>query len=277
MTMVSLTVLAEDSSPQRGLKGEHGLCLLLEVDGARVLFDSGQSGLAVENARVMGTSLEGVHDVVLSHGHYDHAGGLPALLGAVGALRVHAHPAVFSARFRRQGERRVPIGSPATSDELRAAGAELHLHAGPRRLPWGGILTGAIERRDPSEQRLVGEVSGPEGFVTDPIDDDQALALPTREGLVILVGCSHAGLFATIDAARAAAGVERVRAIIGGFHMLGDPDEVIDRAAARLGALEPALLAPCHCTGLRAQAALMRAFPGRVRCLATGDRVSLTD
>lgn len=272
-----LTALVEDSAHERGLKGEHGLSLLVEGPSGDALFDVGQTGLFLENARFLGRDLSGVSEVVLSHGHYDHGDGLPALARHVAPrpLVVRAHPAALERKLARKGAHLEDIGLSWRPEELVQGGwaPTLTAEAGP--LPWGGWLTDRIPRRPGARHHAIGFVgTPPEDLAADPLDDDRALVLPTDRGLVVLLGCAHAGLVNSLEAARELLGEERIHAVVGGFHLLAaEADEVAESISA-LRALGVARVAAGHCTGLRAQAALLDAFPGRAPRLATG--VSLT-
>ena len=141
ITIVADNVVASGA----GVLGEHGLALHVEADGQAFLFDTGQSGIAIGNAARLGVNLGAVETVVLSHGHYDHTGGLAVFTNAFGPHRIVAHPGVFESKYAtcKETEPR-RIGCPVSTEYLARRGAALHLEAGPQELGPGLMTTGAI-------------------------------------------------------------------------------------------------------------------------------------
>jgi len=261
---MTVDVLVEASAHRPTMRGEHGLALLVTTTAGRLLFDAGQSALMLDNAAILGISMDGLTRVVLSHGHYDHGGGIPALAERNGPCTVFAHPAAFDRKLEKTGvgDRDIGLRWPDSNDIVRSTASS------PRVLPGGFVTTGSIPRLNTHEQHLVG---------TDPLIDEQALIVPTTKGAVVLVGCAHAGLGNTLAAVRALVGPGPLRAVLGGFHLLHATDDDLAVEVARLSAEDVGLWGPCHCTGRRAQADMLRAMPGRVRCLATGDRLTFEE
>jgi 7,8-dihydropterin-6-yl-methyl-4-(beta-D-ribofuranosyl)aminobenzene 5'-phosphate synthase len=251
---------------------EHGLSLLVSVtlQGARrmVLFDTGSTvdGLA-HNLRVLGVNLEEIDAIVLSHGHFDHTTGLNGLASRLGQLRpLVVHPD-FWLRRRIAIPGREPYELPTTSEQkVRDAGFPVIERREPSLLLEGSLLvTGEIERTTDFEQGLaVHQAFRDEQWQPDPlIFDDQALvANLSGRGLVVITGCGHAGVINTIRHARKLTGIDRVYAVVGGFHLATPASEsVIWQTVEALGQLEPQVVVPAHCTGWRATHALAAAFP----------------
>jgi 7,8-dihydropterin-6-yl-methyl-4-(beta-D-ribofuranosyl)aminobenzene 5'-phosphate synthase len=251
---------------------EHGLSFLVSVtSGERhrsVLFDTGSTvGGLVHNLRALGVDPGEIETVVLSHGHFDHTTGLNGLakrLQPPPSLVVHPE---FWLRRRVAIPGREPFELPTTSQErVRAAGFRVIEGRQPSSLLDGGLLvTGEIERTTEFEQGFAFHQAFRDGeWQPDPlISDDQALVAHVRgKGLVVITGCGHAGVVNTVRYARKLTGVDRVCAVIGGFHLatlLFEP--IIEPTVAALRELGPAVLAPTHCTGWRATHALAAAFP----------------
>ncbi|MDI6709890.1 MAG: MBL fold metallo-hydrolase [Bacillota bacterium] len=278
MTSMKVTMVCENTvGTPAGLTGEWGLGMLVEIPGLTVLFDTGAQGALVPNARTLGIDLDRVDVVVLSHGHYDHTGGLPAFLRyRRRRLPVVAHPDVFTPRFIREDGGLRHIGVPFRRVELESLGADFQLGAGPRELAPGLFAGGEVPRRlsfEKGDRRLVlldGEREKP-----DPLRDDLSLYAVTPRGLVIILGCAHAGVANIVTHAREVTGVERVHAIIGGTH-LGAVDPAQQEATVDyLRALDVELLAANHCTGLPMAAALARVFRERFRFAPAGSRFVL--
>lgn len=267
---MKITILADNTALfDRMFIAEHGFAAFIEAEGRRILFDTGYSGAFLVNAEKMQIDLLDLDYIVLSHGHFDHTGGLWHLLhrfmeatieGTAHRLpRVIAHPRCFLPRPK------LPIadnGSILTADAVRRA-LPLELSVGPVQLSPNLFFLGEIERKfpfevvDPGPRRIV----LPDGSIEeDRILDDTSLAFRGRDGLVVITGCAHAGICNTIEHAKKICGEERVQDIIGGLH-LQKPGAQLDGTLAYLRELKPAALHACHCTSLAAKIALAQVAP----------------
>jgi 7,8-dihydropterin-6-yl-methyl-4-(beta-D-ribofuranosyl)aminobenzene 5'-phosphate synthase len=248
-----------------GLLAEHGLAILVEAHGKRVLFDAGQTNTALHNARQLGLELTAVDAIVLSHGHYDHTGGLRSVLQEMSRagrqLPVFAHPQVFAPRYSlREGERARYTGLPFREEELAALGAQFHYSAGPMEIFPGIWTTGEVPRHSFEQVDDALRVQAPEGWRQDEVADDQGLVVRTPRGLVVVLGCAHSGIVNTLDYVRQFTGESRLHAVVGGTHL----------GLGTKGKLEPSLqalkemgierLGVSHCTGPLAAARLAEAF-----------------
>jgi len=251
---------------------EHGLSFLVSVTSGEsrrsLLFDTGSSvGVLVHNLDALGVDPREIETVVLSHGHFDHTMGLNGLVERLQPLPpLLVHPDVWLKR-RVAIPGREPWELPTTSQEkVRAAGFEVLENRQPSSLLDGSLLvTGEIERTTEFERGLPVQQALRDGeWQPDPfIHDDQALVADVRgKGLVVITGCCHAGLINTVLHARKLTGIDRVFAVVGGFH-LGTAafEPAIPPTVAALAEFEPQVVAPTHCTGWRAIHALAAAFP----------------
>lgn len=261
---VKITTICENRTPRSGLLGEHGLSMLLEAGGKKILFDTGAGATLACNAARLGLDLTGLDAVVLSHGHYDHTGGLKWVLGiqVPASLAVYGHPDIFGEKHasRKNGPPEY-IGIPWKREDAEALGARFCLGREPADLGGGIRSTGEIPRspRAAKEESpfLVREGGG---FAEDRLLDDQALVVESSAGLIVLLGCAHAGLIETLEHVLSLTGESRIYALLGGTHLSSVPEERLDEIAAALRRFAPEIIAPCHCSGIRATAALHRAF-----------------
>jgi 7,8-dihydropterin-6-yl-methyl-4-(beta-D-ribofuranosyl)aminobenzene 5'-phosphate synthase len=268
-----LTFLVDNQAGE-GLVGEHGFSVWIESQGRHILFDTGQGPALKANADALGVDLALTEMLVLSHGHYDHTGGISTVIQAAGEVDVYCHPAFRIKRYALKAGKAEAIHIPQTS-----AGALAELPAGRlHRVMESCMLTDAIGITGPIPRLTDFEDTGgpfyldPEGTSPDPIEDDQALWIQTEEGVVILAGCCHAGLVNTVNFVRLLSNGMRVRAVLGGFHLMNAGLERLGRTIDSLARLEAELILPCHCTGEPATNAIESALPGIVRRGASGSK-----
>ncbi|MBU0908065.1 MAG: MBL fold metallo-hydrolase [Proteobacteria bacterium] len=233
-------------------------------------------GLLADNAGKLKIGLEQTDILVLSHGHHDHTGRIPLVLKAARKAKVYCHPGVVQPRYStRNGTAKaihMPRESMAAIDKLPTE----KLNWMPRaRLVARGIgLTGPIPRETDYE-----DTGGPffldhQGKRADPIDDDLVLWIRTEQGLVVCVGCCHAGIVNTIKHVFRLSGMRTLRALIGGFHLLNADDKRLAQTIAALRSFAPELIVPCHCTGAKAMQMLTSSFGERVEPGRAGARYS---
>ncbi|ABO49964.1 beta-lactamase domain protein [Desulforamulus reducens MI-1] len=259
---LKITVIAENDVKKRYLLAEHGLSLLVKIGNYQLLFDTGQ-GLAIEsNVRAMQLDLTKINAMALSHGHYDHTGGLKRALALSGPKPIYAHPGVFDDKYstNREGEHK-SVGIPFSKKELEMLGAEFHLQSTPIHLGSDIILSGQIPRTTDFEEindRFVIKKDGK--YEVDPLLDDQALFIKTAKGVVVIVGCSHSGIINILKYARQLTGEEDIYAVVGGTHLVEANEERLHRTIEELRAMKVEKLAVSHCTGFQAQVKLKETF-----------------
>ncbi len=284
---LNLTVLVEDYAGY-GSKflGQHGISILAEaiVNGRKykVLFDTGTSHEPVlHNANLLKAGLNDVNYVVISHSHYDHTGGLPGLLETLpSGIPVVAHPEIFKASYALEPHLRYigPTPNPSTLRRVvEEGGMNWLLSRTPVKLFEGAYTTGEIppQSREGFERELTikvfKEVDGE--LVRDFIEDEVGLAFITDEGLVVLGGCSHPGIVSIVRKSMEVTGVNEVRAVIGGFHLVSASEERISSTIKAFKDLGVKEVYAGHCTGLRAEASLQEAFGRSFRKLHSGMRI----
>lgn len=254
-------VLSDNTAGAPNFLAEHGLSLLVRTADGDMLMDVGQGIAAMHNMELLRVSLDGLQGVILSHGHYDHTAGLPLLLTKKAPVKVCAHPWILEDKYYRIGESKRFIGIPWRREYLETLGADFELESSPRELLPGMTLTGEIPRVTDFElgdPNLVVDRGG--DLFPDPFLDDQALVIDDPQGLVIILGCAHAGIINTITYARQITGKSRIRAAIGGSHLAFLSQEQLERTIEELKMMEPELLAFSHCTGQVAARRLSQEF-----------------
>jgi 7,8-dihydropterin-6-yl-methyl-4-(beta-D-ribofuranosyl)aminobenzene 5'-phosphate synthase len=270
-TAMKITILVDDRA-LKGLEAEHGLSFWIEADGKHILFDAGQGSAFESNARILGVDFRKTDILVLSHGHYDHTGGIPRILQEAPNVHVYCHPEIGRARYTIRNAIPKPIQMPLESQAALDLLPRGHLHWVRHRLALSDKinLTGPIPRETSFEDTGGPFFLDPRGTRADPIEDDLALWIHTDEGAIVCVGCSHSGLVNTLSHVRRLSDGAGVRAVIGGFHLLQAGRERLGQTMAALRSLDPDMVVPCHCTGHDAVQALQEALGERVTLGAAG-------
>lgn len=280
---VKLTVLVEDSvnAEKDNLMAKHGLSFFVEAatsDGEiSVMMDTGPSSEALlHNIDVMGINLRKTDVITLSHGHYDHVGGLIEVLKCIGKqVPVVVHPKIFNPKFKVK-----PVlmfrGAPFTSSDVEMAGGVLLYAKNPVTITEGITTTGEVERSLALES-VEGFWTVDDGrFVRDVMLDDQALLIDVEgKGLVVMTGCAHSGVVNTVRHAKKVTGANKVYAVLGGFHLASAKSNRIEATVKELEKLDLECIGPSHCTGSKVVKRFKKAFGDHCVSLQTGDIVEL--
>lgn len=264
---MKITILTDNTVVSRNMRGEHGLSFLINTGENCLLFDTGQGLVLDDNARTMGLELDAVDTVVFSHGHYDHTGGLASVLRATTRpLAVYAHPEAFLPKYAKEKSETRAIGMPGECVvAVRDSGCCLISSRQSEQVVTGVRTTGEILRQHPEEAITEPFFRDLEGREADLLQDDQALFMDTAQGLVVLLGCAHAGLINTLDHVQELTPGRSIRAVIGGMHLNSATDSRIQWTTGELNRFKINMLVPLHCTGQKAVAAFWAAFPGACR------------
>ena len=263
--VISRPSTIRDGEVKNSILAEHGFSAIIKttVNGMTrtMLFDFGFSPIgAAFNARALDIPMKEVEIMALSHGHSDHTGGIAELTRMIGrpGIELVVHPTVFAypryIKVSKDFKRRFP---KLTRESLEAQGIRVIETTAPYPLLDGqALFLGEVERTTPFEKGLPNACrensNGEEEW--DPMEDDTGIAMHVKgKGLVVLSGCSHSGIVNTVTHARKVAGVKKVHAIMGGFH-LGGPlfESIVEPTTEGLRAFSPDYVIPCHCTGRKA-------------------------
>jgi len=253
-----LTIIFENHAGWRkGFLGYHGFSALVEHRERKVLVDTGTDGsVLLHNMNALGISPGEIDAIFLTHGHYDHTGGLKAFLQERGRIDVYAHPSIFQRRVALKPKLR-EIGIPFTREELEDLGARFHLSPKPREFLPDFISSGEIERKH--WDRAVGYLVENGEYVKDPVRDDMALIVDLGKEVAVITGCGHSGILNIAEQAMKLTG-KPVGALIGGFHLRGAKRVLLDDAIWGLNSLKVGKLHAGHCTGIDEYAYLKAHF-----------------
>jgi len=296
---VTRTGLVHHFDPKaRPLLAENGFSILVETFNGRhrstVLFDCGLSGIVIEhNFAALGIDPSAIDHIAISHGHFDHHGGLSRVLDLIGhPVPVVAHPDAFHPRYLMlsSGETAAYYNAALDKSDLHGRGARFVDARDPLPLGDGIISSGEIERTIPFENLQPGDFRdslGPGIYqivdgraMFDIVPDELAVIVNVKsEGLVVISACGHAGIINTVSHAQAITGIDRLALIMGGFHLgfPGTPQDKRDSTVTELKRFGAAQIAPMHCTGFKCMADVARELPDAFVQYSVGTRFHVGD
>jgi len=254
-----------------GALGEPGYSVYMEDGDTRLLLDTGETGILTKNARAFGVDLDGLDYVVLSHGHFDHCNGLPTLWAEadVRETTLLLHPDALLPK--RKGER---LNGACFTPEEAAAHMRVQYRREPLQLTERLWFLGEIPRvTDFEAQRTGWERKRAGVWEADLMTDDTALAYRSDEGVFVVTGCSHSGICNILTHAARVCGDDRIRGVLGGFHLL-ETGPQLDRTAEWLREKQIPMLCPCHCVSLFGKIALANRTP--IREIGVGTRIEVS-
>lgn len=265
--MKNKIVLLSDNQAGPGMMAEHGLAIWIQTDGRRVLFDTGQSMDFSINADTLGVDWRKADTLVLSHGHYDHTTGVSGVIEQIPGIHLYCHVSALQPRYAagKNGARKIHMPDAAMVAIAQLPSAQVHWVNRDMRLSEHMGVTGPIPRDTDYEDPGGAFFLDPECTRPDIIEDDQAMWINTDRGLIVCVGCSHAGIVNTLHHVRRVSGQTGIRAVIGGFHLVNADGRRLESTLKALRELSPEMVIPCHCTGAQAVRALHSVLGDKVR------------
>lgn len=264
---IKATVLVENSVfGNLGAIAEHGWAVFLETPHGNFLFDTGQGKALLNNAQVFRKDLSSLSGIILSHHHIDHTGGLWDALKAVATkpIDVYTHPGLFNEGYVKRGSSTVFGGLPYRRVLLENAGANFRFNTDFTEIVPQVYLTGEVFRTttfEHGEDDLL--LQTPDGLIKDPLTDDQSLVITTEQGLLVILGCAHAGIVNILNYARQKTGDNRILAVIGGTHLWPVTSEQKEKSLSALAAMDIGRIGVSHCTGFEMSVRLAQQFGER--------------
>jgi 7,8-dihydropterin-6-yl-methyl-4-(beta-D-ribofuranosyl)aminobenzene 5'-phosphate synthase len=248
---ITISILADDRVTKSGFIAEHGFSAFVKTDDEAFLFDAGQGMVLHHNARMMGINLCDNENVILSHGHYDHANGV-RMLYCNSKIRIYSHPVILQSRFKKTApDEYKNIGIEWLDNAVVTDKIEWNLSEQPQVLSGNLVLSGQIPRItdfEASDEPFY-ILNEQRRYEPDEILDDQALFISTKLGIIIVTGCAHSGLVNTVLHARKVLNQDKIHAIVGGTHLLHASTERLAKTVQFLQSAGVDLLYAGHCTG----------------------------
>ena len=285
-SLIQITVVVENTVAmsfrtgiKQGLLGEHGLALLIEMEGRRWLFDTGRGKALMPNMEVLGIEADSIDGLIISHTHMDHFGSMRALLEKRSlSLPIYAHPSFFARRYKKVADKLQQKGVPWLREELETLGAQFVLQSEPGFLAPTLWISGEIPRRWDFEalgDKYYIDEGSKEGPRPDILMDDQSLVLLGKNGAWIVTGCAHAGICNVISYFKEQFPGKRICGVIGGLHLYQADLLRIEKTSAIMKENSLALLAVGHCTGTKESWQLATSLDIELTPLNTGETLRL--
>lgn len=264
---IYIKILIENTAYKAGLKTEHGLSFWIEYGNNKILFDTSQSNAILDNAKALNINLAQTDAIILSHGHYDHTGGLHSVINIASNAKVYLHPAATEPKYSQKTSKPKYIGM---SDSVKKAveGCQITWTATPAVIFPGMSVTGQIPRLNDYEDVGGAFFIDENCHKPDKLLDDQSLFIESSKGLVVIFGCAHAGVVNTIDYISKLTGEKNIYAVMGGMHLLNANLARIAKTIEAFKKYQVQIIVPLHCTGQKAMKGFKKAFGDK--CLFSG-------
>ena len=274
---LKITTLVDNIAfPGTRFWAEHGLSFLIEADGEKILFDTGQSAEVIaHNLDVLGEDLHDLQYVCLSHGHYDHTGGLRDIIKRTERAKVFAYPNVFDNKYIKRGEEYKSIGAPMIKMQMDTH-FELQLDSEGSEVIEGIRTTGQIPRINDFEtvpDRYFIKSYG--AYAHDDIIDDQALIIESKSGIIVVLGCAHAGVVNTLNHVRNITNQREIWGVLGGMHLIGADLDRLNETVKALEEFDVQNIGLSHCSGTNAFLFLSGKFGDRVYLNSVGSVIEI--
>ncbi len=266
---LTITTLVENMVKDRNLLAEHGLSFLIQVNNNNFIFDTGQGMCIDHNVSLLNISLKTISSVIISHGHYDHTGGLMRLIDKKIPLTIRTHQEVFNKKFILTRNNYKEIGMPTAIKDSLHNNIKLILNKEPVEIEKNIFLTGEIPAFEKNDGFFT--FNNQNEYVPDSFRDEQALFIKTHKGLVVILGCAHTGIINTLEYIKSITN-ETIYAVLGGTHLIEADDQELKKTVEKLEKLKISNIGVCHCTGIDSYTYLKNKLPHKVFYCYTGSK-----
>ncbi|SKC73646.1 MBL fold metallo-hydrolase [Maledivibacter halophilus] len=258
---MKLHILMDNYVTYRKLLAEHGLSFFIEANNKKIVFDTGQSNAFINNAKALGLNLSEVENIILSHGHYDHSGGLEDLTKLNKKARIYMHPCVLKKKFSLNKGILKDAGIPFEFKDIGLSEERIKFNTGPLNIYDNILISGEIEKNNDFEtipKNLIIKENGE--LKQDNMIDEQFLIVREKRGIIIVLGCSHPGVVNCIEYASTLIPEKKILAVIGGMHLKNASEERINKTIEYFKSKDIEKIIPLHCTGFEAISKFKRVF-----------------
>lgn len=262
--MVKIVTLIENGEGEHhALKAEHGISFHIEKDGHRLLFDTGQSGAFIANAKKLNIDLTGTEYVVLSHGHYDHSGGVRPLAGLTCGFQLVLGKGFFAGKYATDGHAYEYLGNDFDEEFLKRRGIPFRFVERQKEEILPGVFAVTGFRRSHADEVINPrfQILRDGKFEPDSFTDEILLVVESEKGLVVLLGCSHPGIKNMLDTVKGLFS-EPLYALLGGTHLVEASDASIEQTMSYLSKGIVEVIGVSHCTGRTATDKIAASIPG---------------
>jgi len=276
---VCITILMDNTAAAPSLSAEHGLSMWIQVGDKHLLWDTGQSDKLFDNAQQLGIDISKADAVVLSHGHYDHTGGLLKVIQSAPDASFYLHPKAMDPKYSLKNDCRRFIGiSRDTQLQLLKqdmAGRVIYVDR-KTEIFSGVIVTGPVPRH--TEYETTGGLFFIDAACesVDELNDDQSLYFNSTNGIIVVLGCAHSGVVNVLNAVSRWTGSSKIYAVIGGMHLVNADSARIEKTIAAFKQYDIQKIVPLHCTGTKAAQQLKQVFGNRCLSLGAGSQLCFT-
>jgi len=273
--MLKVHILTDNQAGKRGMLAEHGLSLWIEKDDKRILFDTGQSSVFCDNAKIMGTDLTKTDFIVLSHGHYDHCGGLEYFPAKEKIPNVYAHPDIFLKRFAiNDNVTSRQIGVPWDMKNLDWLKGKVVYTRQPLLIESGIMISGEIPNTNTFEEVPSSFFLEKDGkMLHDMFLDEQMLIIEEKNGIAVFLGCSHPGVVNCLKYAQKLFPKQDILLLVAGMHLANVSPIRLQITIQNILDMGIQKVVPLHCTGFAAMCEMKRFLGDRCLICSTGDTI----